>query len=142
MIQVGSRVMLNVPENKRLHGTEATVKHLEEWGAYVDAPAAATNEFRALWSEMVLPNQHHTNGHHTIIVASSNTVTTNTEINSASIEVDADGFHRVKKDPNTVGKAVAAGFTGDSCDRCGSMNMVRTGSCQTCQDCGAAGSCG
>lgn len=34
------------------------------------------------------------------------------------------------------------GFTGVPCDRCGSPNTVRTGTCLTCQDCGHGGSCG
>ena len=32
--------------------------------------------------------------------------------------------------------------TGESCDRCGSLNMMRTGTCMTCMDCGNAGGCG
>ena len=33
-------------------------------------------------------------------------------------------------------------YTGMMCGDCGSHRMVRTGSCETCQDCGAAGGCG
>lgn len=32
--------------------------------------------------------------------------------------------------------------SGVFCDNCGSMNMLRTGSCFTCGDCGTAGGCG
>ena len=32
--------------------------------------------------------------------------------------------------------------SGVFCDFCGSMNMIRTGSCLTCGDCGTAGGCG
>jgi len=32
-------------------------------------------------------------------------------------------------------QAQQQGFTGDPCGQCGSMRMVRTGKCATCQDC-------
>lgn len=51
----GDTVTLCVPENPRLHGTIATVERAEPWGAHVEAPAAATGKFRALWSEMIDP---------------------------------------------------------------------------------------
>ncbi|MBJ94134.1 MAG: ribonucleoside-diphosphate reductase, adenosylcobalamin-dependent [Rickettsiales bacterium] len=37
--------------------------------------------------------------------------------------------------------AVAQGFTGDSCDSCGSMQMVRNGSCLKCMACGGTTGC-
>lgn len=37
--------------------------------------------------------------------------------------------------------AIAQGFTGDSCDRCGGTRMLRSGTCLTCQDCGATTGC-
>lgn len=52
MNYVGQQVRLNVPENPRLHDTLASVRELTEWGALLDAPAAATGQFRALHSEM------------------------------------------------------------------------------------------
>jgi hypothetical protein len=33
---------------------------------------------------------------------------------------------------------VAKGFTGDICADCGSMAMIRTGVCLTCQSCGSS----
>ena len=51
-MRVGDTVRINTPENLRLHGTEATVVQLEEWGAHLHAPAAATKGFRAAWGEM------------------------------------------------------------------------------------------
>jgi hypothetical protein len=34
-------------------------------------------------------------------------------------------------------------YTGEACGRCGSLNLVRTGTCKTCQDCGdSSGGCG
>lgn len=38
--------------------------------------------------------------------------------------------------------AKAAGYTGSICDLCGSPRMRRSGTCETCDDCGAAGGCG
>ncbi|MET7242469.1 hypothetical protein ABZT49_03815 [Methylobacterium sp. EM32] len=37
--------------------------------------------------------------------------------------------------------ARASGFTGDLCDRCGNMQMKRSGACLTCQACGATTGC-
>lgn len=34
------------------------------------------------------------------------------------------------------------GYTGDVCATCGSMKMIRTGTCQTCQDCYSTSGCG
>lgn len=44
--------------------------------------------------------------------------------------------------PSVVEVAKAQGFTGNTCGTCGSPRMVRTGSCETCQDCYATSSCG
>lgn len=52
--QVGDSVLLNVPENPKLHETTATIKQLTDWGAFVFCPAAATKSFRALFNEMTL----------------------------------------------------------------------------------------
>ena len=37
--------------------------------------------------------------------------------------------------------ARASGFSGDLCDRCGNMQMKRSGACLTCQACGATTGC-
>lgn len=37
--------------------------------------------------------------------------------------------------------ARALGFTGDMCENCSSTRMVRTGTCITCQECGANKGC-
>ena len=41
-----------------------------------------------------------------------------------------------------VDRARAQGFTGDPCTACGSLAVIRSGSCATCRDCGHAGGCG
>lgn len=56
VLKIGDAVMINTPENPRLHGTEAEVLELADWGAYLRAPAASTGQFRAAWSEMVIAN--------------------------------------------------------------------------------------
>ena len=33
------------------------------------------------------------------------------------------------------------GFTGDDCSECGSMKMVRNGTCTKCLDCGSTSGC-
>jgi hypothetical protein len=58
-MHLGDKVILNTPDNPRLHSTVATITELTEWGAHVETPAAATGQFRAALSEMVLP---HANG--------------------------------------------------------------------------------
>lgn len=46
-----------------------------------------------------------------------------------------------KSQLNAVAQGRASGFTGDSCNSCGSFAMVRSGSCQACQNCGATNGC-
>lgn len=53
MFMLGDIVRINTPDNPRLHNTQAEVLELTEWGAHLDAPAAATGRFRALYEEMV-----------------------------------------------------------------------------------------
>lgn len=38
-------------------------------------------------------------------------------------------------------RPAAPRFTGDMCEQCGSMEMVRSGSCATCQNCGSTSGC-
>lgn len=41
----------------------------------------------------------------------------------------------------TTHQAKSVGFTGDPCPQCGSMRMVHTGHCNTCQECGSTTGC-
>ncbi len=59
MFYPGDRVVLCVPENQRLHGGRGVVERVEEWGAHVAVPNAATGRFRALWSEMTREGEPH-----------------------------------------------------------------------------------
>lgn len=38
-------------------------------------------------------------------------------------------------------QAKTSGFTGNQCNECGSMQMVRNGACEKCQSCGATTGC-
>lgn len=40
-----------------------------------------------------------------------------------------------------AGMARAMGFTGNTCVSCGSMQMVRNGTCEKCNDCGSTTGC-
>jgi hypothetical protein len=35
-----------------------------------------------------------------------------------------------------------SGFTGNACEQCGGFNLRRTGTCETCEDCGWNKGCG
>lgn len=41
----------------------------------------------------------------------------------------------------TRAQATSAGFTGNSCNECGSLQMVRNGTCEKCNSCGATTGC-
>lgn len=41
----------------------------------------------------------------------------------------------------TRSQATSAGFTGNSCVECGSMQMVRNGTCEKCNSCGSTTGC-
>ncbi len=56
-MRVGDNVRLVTPENSRLDGAVAIVNQIAEWGAYCNTSAAATGQFRALWSEMELASE-------------------------------------------------------------------------------------
>lgn len=49
---IGDTVLLNVPENPRLHRTKAVIRHLTDWGAHLFAEAAGTRQYRAVFMEM------------------------------------------------------------------------------------------
>lgn len=40
-----------------------------------------------------------------------------------------------------VPRGRAGGFTGSQCSTCGSFAMVRSGTCETCQECGSTSGC-
>jgi len=38
-------------------------------------------------------------------------------------------------------KSLSQGYTGNSCDECGNFTMVRNGTCEKCNTCGATSGC-
>lgn len=44
--------------------------------------------------------------------------------------------------PPPAGPPRDLGYTGDPCPTCGSIAVVRTGTCATCQSCGSTSGCG
>jgi hypothetical protein len=101
MLQPGTRVRLDTPDNGRLHGAAATVETVTEYGAIVRTSAAASGQYRAAWSEMLVP-------------------------------VAAPVAATLPQPPAQV-----LGYSGDSCDMCGSLEMVRAGPCLVCRCCGS-----
>lgn len=53
-VYVGCKVCIITPDIPKLHNTIGTVTGIEWWGCYLDASAAESGKFRALWSEMVV----------------------------------------------------------------------------------------
>ncbi len=43
---------------------------------------------------------------------------------------------------NKVLVAAGCGYTGNACPSCGSVRVVRSGACETCNECGTTSSCG
>jgi hypothetical protein len=122
-LREGDRVRLVTPGNLRLHGAPAVVLSLAPWGAFVSCDAAGSGRFRALWEEME---------------------PWGSELVSAAVVADTDTPYGLTASGKgtLLAKARASGCTGDACDDCGSFNMVRSGSCVACMDCGRTTGCG
>lgn len=56
------------------------------------------------------------------------------EIVSKSIIIENDDY-------DDKLSAIAAGYTGEACCNCGSMRMVKSGTCSTCNECGTTSGC-
>lgn len=115
--KVGEMVRLNVPENIRLHGAEAKIMKLTEWGAHVWTLASGRNRFRALFSEMIR------DGSEMLALAPGEDVTKDTMFA-----------------PPTA-MAQTLGYTGEFCNQCGGARVTRCGTCMKCEDCGAQSGC-
>jgi ribonucleoside-diphosphate reductase alpha chain len=61
--------------------------------------------------------------------------------NSVADVMNPVGTTSLKKRNTEILDAVAQGFTGDPCDNCQSLRMVRNGSCLKCTDCGETTGC-
>lgn len=98
------------------NGKLGRVVSLHDWGAVLETNFA-TRSYRATWSEME---------------PVETTELVNPEVN---------GRHENGVARNHTIRTVLT-LTGDVCPACQGVNLVRTGSCVTCQDCGANEGCG
>ncbi|MEX2411335.1 MAG: hypothetical protein WD607_08205, partial [Candidatus Paceibacterota bacterium] len=57
---------------------------------------------------------------------------------TAALETEADDSDVAETDYD---RAKQLGYTGDSCPECGSMTMIRNGTCQKCITCGSTTGC-
>jgi ribonucleoside-diphosphate reductase alpha chain len=64
-----------------------------------------------------------------------------TSTTSVSDVVNPVGTTSLRKRNSAILDAVAQGFTGDPCDTCQGLRMVRNGSCLKCTDCGSTTGC-
>lgn len=53
-VGIGSKVIVNIPDNPMVHAIVGTIEKLEEWGAHLISPKFTTGKFRALFSEIEL----------------------------------------------------------------------------------------
>lgn len=126
MLQVGSLVSLNVPENPRLHNSTASILHLTDWGAHVLVSSSATGYFRALFEEMVELDEP--------LQTIEQQQSVKQSINGQELKESIDSSPAVKK-------RRSQGYTGNICMQCGGARMVRNGTCELCQDCGSTSGC-
>ena len=113
-LQCNDQVVLDVPENPRLHNALGRVLMTTEWGAFVSTPAAASGQFRAAWHEMKPVVSGNDRG-----------------------KVHANG----KVYGRETMAAVARGYHFDPCDKCGAFALKRSGVCFTCDVCGSTSGC-
>lgn len=132
MIWPGIRVTFDTPDNPRLHGTEGVVKTRTHYGAICHAPAAATGEFRAHWTEMI-----------TELGAISEQVADEIHSLAASGYGHANGATNMAYGSNAppVEPSRAMGYSGEVCRICQGMKVVRVGTCLRCDDCGSTTGC-
>ena len=60
------------------------------------------------------------------------------ELTSGSSWHAAGVIHTINSDPNI---ARLQGYTGNACSDCGSFTLVRNGTCEKCETCGATSGC-
>lgn len=120
----GDLVVLTDPENPTFYGMPAWVEEPTPWGAHLRVPVfhhggpSTRVPYRATFAEMRLyrpaPEE------------------------APEPPAKSHGIHPDR--PQTV--AVAAGYTGDCCAKCGGSRMTRAGACLVCADCGETTGCG
>ncbi len=97
-------------------------EHLELWDAVWSAPAAATQIYPPLRSDI---GGFSSRGRDAAIVAlTRNVAATVPELKVTTVL--------------SISAKPARNLSGDICHDCGSPNMIRTGTCLTCGDCGSS----
>lgn len=129
VLQVGSEVILVVPENPRLNGKPAIVTELTPWGANVACPFAATGRFRAMLHEMEMVEAS------TFVVSKPDTQT------AQKLYKDTHIANGEKTDTKKSILAKNMGYSGNTCADCGGSKMRRNGTCEICEDCGRTSGC-
>lgn len=131
-IQKDHQVRINNEDNPRLHGALALVIKVEEWGCHLSTLASASGRYRATWEEMT--------------PVSPNPLPVDSEASYDEYQPQTvEAYLSKPKTKNEMTReAKEKGFTpsGDFCVNCGSADMVRTGACLSCLNCGTGGSCG
>ena len=139
-LKPGTMVRLVTPDNLRLHGAIARVESITTWGAYVKTPVAGSGQYRALFEEME-PAGPELGGDVVGETLAGSDTPVGLSYEPSSVKPVSTAFKRV----NGNGKHTQPArweLTGNFCKACGGMNVVRTGSCETCQDCGDNSGCG
>lgn len=132
-IQKGCQVRINDhADNPRMTGTLGIVIGVEEWGCHLSSLAAATGRYRASWEEMTLvsPNP---------LPMESGASGNEWQPQTISAYLDKP---KTKEDLIREAREKGCVPSGDFCVNCGSADMVRTGACLSCLNCGQGGSCG
>ena len=124
--RIGQRITIDAPDAPELHGMECTITGFADWGAHTVVNRAPrpydrkghVPKYRAGWEEMIPREQVQQQ-------PARDTAKT-------VIQKGADKGTTPKPNNQHTMKAVASG---NACGKCGGL-MVRTGKCETCQQCG------
>jgi hypothetical protein len=120
---IGDRVRLIRTGNERVEGREATIAALEDWGAHCRTEATTTGRYRAVWDEMER-------------LGSTDHAFVEAEADAYRASVNGNG--QVKPHQGVPPVLVTEGVV---CATCGSLDMMRSGTCYTCLSCGSTSGC-
>jgi len=149
-LSVRDVVVLHTPESPTFDGLLAEVVEVKEWGAMVCIRAVhvmpdgrrqvVALSYRALWEEVdyVGPLPPAAGGAVAIISPPerNGTIAVSKEKGVPTLPIKPRSPH-VDRNGKVKGEV-----TGKYCKDCGGANMIRTGTCETCQDCGSNEGCG
>lgn len=133
-IEKGCQVRIHNEDNPRLHGTLGIVIKVDEWGCHLSSLAAATGRYRASWEEMTLVSPNPIPEYPEAYGNEWQPQTVEAYLSKPQA--------KTKEELTREAKDKGCTATGDFCTVCGSADMVRTGACLSCLNCGQGGSCG